>query len=208
MLVIGLGHFGTKLAEELTELGCEVMIIDRNENKVSAAADLVTASQIGDCCNDEVVRSLDVSSFDTCFVCIGDNFQSSLEITSLLSENGAKRIVCKASSEKQAKFLKIIGADEVILTTIDTARRTAIKYSTKNALDYIELTPEYAIFEIAVPHAWVGKSVIDIGVRAKYDVNIIGFKEGDKIVPLLDASRPFREGEHLMIAGSRKNPLV
>ena len=114
MLVIGLGRFGTNLALKLAELGNEVMVIDENEELVNKVAPYVTQAQIGNCMDEEVLRSLGIDNFDVCFVCISEYFQSALEITSLLKEMGAKYVVSKTDRDLHAKFLLKVGADEVV----------------------------------------------------------------------------------------------
>ncbi len=207
MLVIGLGRFGRHLAIKLVELGNQVMVIDKLEERISKLEPLITRSQIGDCQDEEVVRSLGVRNFDVCFVCVSDDFQSSLEITSILKELGAKHIVAKTDREKQAKFLLKIGADDVIHSERDMAQRAAVKYSAKNTFEYIELTADYAIFEIEAPAEWIGKTVAEIKVRTKYNVNIIGVKNSDKITPLISAEYVFTQKEHLIISGSKKDSI-
>ncbi len=206
-LVIGLGCFGQYLSTKLMDLGNEVMAVDKNEDRVNHLAPIVTASQIGDCQDEEVLRALGVKNFDACFVCVSDDFQCSLEVTSMLKELGAKHVVARAERDKQAKFLKSIGADEVIHTEMDMAYRAAVRFSTKGAFEYIELTPEYAIFEIATPADWVGRTVADVGVRSEYNVNIIGIKENGNITALTKANHTFSPEAHLIIAGSRKDAI-
>lgn len=126
MLVIGIGRFGKHLAAKLAELGNEVMVVDQDEERVGGILDAVTTAQIGDCMDEAVLRSLGVRNFDVCFVCIGNNFQSSLEITSLLKELGAKHVVSKTDREIHAKFLLRNGADEVIFPERDMAQRAAV----------------------------------------------------------------------------------
>ncbi len=205
MLVVGLGRFGRHLAMKLAELGNEVMVVDINEEAVNSIAPFVTSAHIGDCMDEEVIRTLGVNNFDVCFVCISDNFQSSLEITSQLKDHGAKMIVSKTDRETHAKFLMKIGADAVIHPERDTAWRVAVKYTAKNVFDYIEFTPEYAIFELSVPPSWVGHSIRELKVREKYGINIIGLKEGEHITPIVDAEHLFGEAEHLFVAGSKKD---
>ena len=207
ILVIGAGRFGKHLAVKLSELGNEVMVIDRDEKVINDLAPYVTRAQIGDCMDEAVLRSLGVANFDLCFVCISDNFQSSLEITSLLKELGAKYVVAKTNRDIHAKFLKKIGADDVIYPERDMAQRTAVKYSARCAFDYTELTPEYAILETLPPESWVGRTVREVDVRNKHRVNVIGFKSEGRIVPLTSADHVFRGDEHLIVAGS-KNDIV
>ncbi|MEG0512110.1 MAG: TrkA family potassium uptake protein [Clostridia bacterium] len=203
MLVIGLGRFGRHLAINLAELGNEVMVVDKEEAMVNAVAPHVTAAHIGDCMDEEVVHSLGVRNFDVCFVCISNNFQSSLEITSILKESGAKLVVSKTDREMHAKFLLKIGADVVIHPERDMAQRTAMKYSMQNAFDYIELTPEYAISETLAPLSWVGHTIRDLKVRSRYNVNVIGVKRDAHVTPLVDAEHVFQADEHILVAGSK-----
>lgn len=207
ILVIGLGRFGRHLSLKLMELGNEVMIIDKDEEAVERVAPFVTASRIGDCQELEVLRELGVCNYDICFVCISNDFQSSLEVTYALKEMGASYVVARADRDAQTKFLQKIGADEVIHPEKEMAQRTAVKYSAKNSLDYIELTPEYAIFEIKTPDGWVGKTVTEVEVRTRHHVNIIGFKTNDSITPMVNSTHKFTKEEHLIIAGMKKDVL-
>jgi trk system potassium uptake protein TrkA len=207
MLVIGLGRFGKHLALKLMELGNEVMVVDKDEDSVTEIASLVTRAQIGDCMEKDVLQSLGVSNFDVCFVCISDDFQSSLEITSLLKEMGAQMVISKTNRDIHAKFLLKIGADDVIYPERDMAQRTAIKYSAKNAFDYIELTPEYAIFEIKIPENWIGKTLKELDIRSRHNINVIGRKVKNDVIPVTSADHVFTEDEHLLIAGRKRDLL-
>ncbi|MBS5984228.1 potassium channel family protein [Clostridium butyricum] len=207
VLIIGIGRFGRHLARKFVELGNEVMIVDIEEEKMSEIVSIVTTAQIGDCTNVDVLKSLGVRNFDICFVCIGDNFQASLEITSLLKELGAKHVVSKANREIHAKFLLRNGADDVVYPEKDIAEKAAIRYSADHVFDYIELTPEYSIAEIPPVSAWIGKTIAEISVRGKYQMSILATKENGDILPLPKADHVFREEEHLIVA-ARKNDLV
>ena len=197
VLIIGIGRFGRHLARKFVELGNEVMIVDIEEEKMSEIVSIVTTAQIGDCTNVDVLKSLGVRNFDICFVCIGDNFQASLEITSLLKELGAKHVVSKANREIHAKFL----------LRKDIAEKAAIRYSADHVFDYIELTPEYSIAEIPPVSGWIGKTIAEISVRGKYQMSILAIKENGEILPLPKADHVFREEEHLIVA-AKKNDLV
>ena len=199
-LVIGLGRFGTNLALRLMDSGSEVMVIDTDEESVNRLAPHVTQAKIGDCMDEEVLRSLDPASFDFCFVCISDNFQSSLEITSLLKEMGAPMVISKADKNLHARLLLKIGADEVVFPERDMARRTAVRFSVNGALEYVELAPGYAIFELDVPDHWAGQTLIDLDIRKRYNVNVIGRKENGSILPI-DTSFVFAADTHIMVAG-------
>ena len=105
MLVIGLGRFGQQLAKSFMELGCDVMAVDSDEKIVNGISWPITRLQIGDCTDELVLKQIGVSNFDCCFVCMGQHFQTALEISSLLKENGAKRVVAKTDNERHAKLL-------------------------------------------------------------------------------------------------------
>lgn len=201
ILIIGLGRFGQHLCKKMVELKNEVMVIDIVEENVEAMIPLVTNAQIGDCTRPEVLKSIGVNNFDICFVCIGTNFQSSLEITSLLKENGAKYVVSKATRDIQAKFLLRNGADEVVYPDRDIAEKAAVRYSANHVFDYIELNDEYSIFEIPVADEWAGRTIKEVNFRAKYKVSILGIKKGEdtKLLPMAD--HKFDKKEHLMVVG-------
>lgn len=204
ILVIGAGRFGKHLAEKMLELGNDVMIVDKSEEVIESLNTVFTDSFIGDCRNEGVIRSLGVNNFDICFVTVDRDFQASLEITSLLREFGAKYIVSNANRDRQAQFLKKIGADEVIYPERQIAEKTAVKYNANNIFDFIRLTDEYSIFEIPVPKSWAGKNIADINVRSRYKLNIIAVKNGETLDPLPGAEYKFYESDHIVVIGTEE----
>ncbi len=207
VLIVGIGRFGRHLAKKFVELGNEVMIVDNDEEKISELIPIVTTAQIGDCTNEEVLRSLGVRNFDICFVCIGNNFQSSLEVTSLLKELGAKHVISKANREIHAKFLLRNGADEVVYPEKDLAEKTATKYSANNVFDYIELTDEYSIFEIPPMKSWIGKTIVETSIRSKYQLTILAIKRDNEILPAPSINHIFVENEHLIVMGKKEHVM-
>ncbi|MBQ2891406.1 MAG: TrkA family potassium uptake protein [Bacilli bacterium] len=181
ILLIGLGRFGLHIAKKLHELGHEVMAVDVNEEKINQAVPYVTDAQIGNSTNEDFLKSLGINNFDLCIVTISDDFQSSLETTSLLKELGAKKVVSRAERDGQAKFLLRNGADEIVYPEKQLASWMAIKYSADHILDYIEIDNEHAIFEVSVPKDWIGKTIGEIDIRKKYGINILGIKDGKKL---------------------------
>lgn len=181
ILLIGLGRFGLHIAKKLHELGHEVMAVDVNEERINQAVPYVTDAQIGNSTNEEFLKSLGINNFDLCIVTISDDFQSSLETTSLLKELGAKKVVSRAERDGQAKFLLRNGADEIVYPEKQLASWMAIKYSADHILDYIEIDNEHAIFEVSVPKDWIGKTIGEIDIRKKYGISILGIKDGKKL---------------------------
>lgn len=201
ILIIGLGRFGHHLCEDLVRLGNEVMVIDKDESALTDLLSIATNAKVGDCMNVEVLKSLGVGNFDICFVCIGSNFQSSLEITSLVKELGAKMVISKASRDIHAKFLLRNGADEVFYPDKDIAERLAVKYSANHIFDYIELVQGYSIFEMLPLSEWSGKTIREADVRAKYHVSIFGIKMNGDLQLLPHADHVMQADEHLMVVG-------
>ena len=159
ILLIGLGRFGRHIAMHLNELGHQVMAVDKVEERVDAVLPYVTNAQIGDSTNGEFLESLGIRNFDVCIVAIGNDFQSSLETTSLLKELGGKLVVSRAARDVQAKFLLRNGADEVVYPEKQLAKWTAIRYSADHILDYIELDGDHAMFEVQIPKEWLNRTV-------------------------------------------------
>ena len=205
ILLIGLGRFGRHMAQKFFELRHEVLAVDCDEARVNDVLPFVTSAQIGDSTNEAFVASLGVRNFDLCVVAIGDNFQSSLETTALLKDCGARFVVARASRDVHAKFLLRNGADEVIYAEKEMAIRTAVKYSYDNIFDYIELTPDYSIYEIPTPPAWVGRTIVQLAVRSRYHISILATKTGDRIAPLPGADHELKEHERLIILGNNKD---
>lgn len=204
VLLIGLGRFGKYIAMKLHELGHEVMGVDENEERVNDAMPYVTDGQIGDSTNEALLKSLGVKNYDVCIVTIGGDFQSSLETTCLLKELGAQNVVSRAEQDVQAKFLLRNGADEIIYPEKQLAIWAAIRYSSDHILDYIELGDSCSIFEVSVPSAWVGKSVVEIDIRRKYNVNIIATKKNGKINAVVTADTVLSAEETLLVLGEYK----
>ena len=195
ILVIGMGRFGTYLALKLTELGNQVMIADKNEDTVNRLAHNFTDAVIGDCSREEVLAEIGVNNFDICFVTMGESFQASLEVTSLLKDMGAKHVVSMSGSEIQSKFLLRNGADEVVYPEKDLAFKTAVRYNADNIFDFIQLGADYGVFEIKVPEEWAGKNL---------GLNVLAIKHGNSVA-LATSDYVFRADDHVIVAGAFKN---
>ncbi len=201
ILLIGIGRFGKHIAMDLHKLNHQVMVVDDNEERINELLPYVTNAQIGDSTNRDFLESLDVPSFDVCFVAIGKDFQSSLETTCTLKELGAKLVVSRAASEVHAKFLLRNGADEVIYPEKQVAKWASIRYSSEHILDYIELDESHAIFEVSVPKAWVGKSILQLDVRKKYNINIMGVKRNGRMNVSVSPDTVLTEDVTLLVLG-------
>lgn len=205
ILLVGLGRFGRHIAMKLDELHHQVMAVDREEKRVNSVLPYVTNAQIGDSTDEEFMESLGVRNFDVCIVAIGDNFQSSLETTSLLKDLGAKYVVSRAARDVHAKFLLKNGADEVVYPEKQLAAWTAIRYSADHILDYIELDEGHAIFEISIPKGWVGKTVGQLDIRNKHNINIMGFKHSGMMELNIRSTTCLPDDSTMLVLGSIKD---
>ena len=182
ILIIGLGRFGLHIAKKLQEMHIQVLGVDSNEERVKVALPHVTNAEIGDATNQKFLGSLGVANFDVCIVAIGNDFLSSLETTSYLKELGAKKVVARAARDLEENFLLRNGADAVI-----------------------QVSKDFAVFEIELPKDWAGKSIGEIDVRKNFKVNIIAVKSKDAVNVSLDSDYRFSEGESLYIIGKDKD---
>ena len=205
ILLIGLGRFGKHVAMKLNKLGHQVMAVDANEERVSDVLPFVTNAIIGDSTNEAFLSSLGVGNFDVCIVTIGSDFQSSLETTSLLKELGAKMVVSRASRDVHEKFLLRNGADEVVYPEKQLASWTAIRFTSDHILDYIELDGDHAVYEVMVPANWQGKTVGELDIRRKYNINILGTRHNNKLDLSVTPNTMFTAEHTLMVLGTYKD---
>ena len=205
VLLIGLGRFGRHIAMKLEELHHQVMAVDREEQRVNAVLPYVTNAQIGDSTDEEFLESLGIGNFDFCIVAIGDDFQSSLETTSLLKELGAKLVISRAARDVHAKFLLRNGADEVVYPEKQLAVWIAIRYSSDHILDYIELDENHAIFELMIPKEWVGKTVGQLDIRNIHRINIMALKHDGVMDLNIGADTRIPPDHTMLVLGSMED---
>ena len=204
ILLIGMGRFGKHIAMNLNQLGHQVMVVDNVEERIDDILPYVTSAQIGDSTNVDFLESLGIANFDVCIVAIGNNFQSSLETTSLLKELGAKLVVSRAARDVQAKFLLRNGADEVVYPEKQLAKWTAIRYSADHILDYIELDGDHAMFEVQIPENWLGQTIGQIDIRKKYSINISGLRKNGELDMSLTSETVLENGSTMLVLGRYK----
>ncbi len=207
-LIIGAGQFGCSLAQDLTDYGHSVLLIDKNEAKVTPYADSVSKVLVGDCCDMDTILELGVDDFDACFVCISNDFQSSLEITSNLKDAQAQKIVAKSERLKQAQLLEKIGADEVIFPERDMAKRVAMHYAKQGIFSNYEILDNMSLAEIELPDSWAHKSLSELKVRQNYNVTVIGFTEDSKFIEMIDPNIPLDPNKRILVLGANEDILA
>ncbi|MDD6309340.1 MAG: TrkA family potassium uptake protein [Clostridia bacterium] len=204
ILLIGAGKFGKHLAKELSLLGHQIMAVDCKEENINDILPFTTNAQIGDSTSEEFLASLGVRNFDLCIVTIGDDFQNSLETTSLLHDLGAKKVLARAVSDVQSKFLLRNGADEILYPEKQLAKWAAIRHTSDHILDYIDLNADYAIFEVQMPDDWVGKTIGQIDIRKKYNVTVIAVKEENHINEIVSPEKVLEANMTMLVLGEYK----
>lgn len=205
ILVIGLGRFGRHICMKLNDLNHLIMAVDVNEERVNNIISYVTNAQIGDSTNSEFLLSLGVENFDACIVAIGDNFQNSLETASLLKELGAKKVIARASTGVQEKFLLRNGADEVVYPEKQLAIWTAIRCSSDHILDYIELDERHSIFEIIIPELWQSKTIGELNIRQKYNINVLGIRQYGKWNMHITPETIMQANQSILVLGTQES---
>ena len=205
ILLIGLGRFGRHIAQDLNQLGHQVMAVDDVEERVNAVLPYTTSAQIGNSTDPAFLESLGIRNYDACIVTIARDFQSSLETTSLLKELGARLVVSRAASDVQAKFLLRNGADEVVYPEKQLAAWTAIRCTSDHILDYIELDDKYSIFELSIPKEWQGKTILQLDIRRKYSINILGIRENGTLNMNITPDMTMDSQKSLLVLGNEKS---
>ncbi|MBE3520244.1 MAG: TrkA family potassium uptake protein [Firmicutes bacterium] len=212
-LVIGIGRFGSSVAETLTELGAEVLAVDKEEERVRAVAPRVTQAIVADATDETVLREIGVRNFDVVICSMGESLEASLLVTMLLKELGAKRVIVKAANEIHGRILAKIGADTVVYPERDMGKRLAYSLLSGSIIDSIELSSDYRVVEVVVSGGLVGKTLRGLNLRNKIGVNVMAVKRGSQVNVAPDPDEPLEEGDILVVVGpnsgvARLNQIV
>lgn len=204
ILIIGTGQFGIHIAKRMSQLNCEIMAIDSNEERINTILPFVTNAQIGDSTNADFMSSLGIPDFDVCMVTISDSFQDSLETTALLKDLGAKKVISRAQNDVQEKFLLRNGADETVYPEKQTAVRLATKEASDDILDVLQLDHDLNIYEVRVPRSWNNRTLAELDIRKKHNLNVIAVRIKDQLVlPMPDMV--MNTDDAMLILGNMKD---
>ena len=205
VLLIGLGRFGRHMAQKMSDMNHQILVIDKSEHKVQEAMSYVTNAEIGDATDPALIASLGVKDFDLCVVTMSHDLQASLEITALLKENGAPFVLVRVSRDTHAHFLLACGADEIIYPEKQMADWAAVRYTGDHVYDYTRLSPDHAIYETEIPDSWIGHTVVDLGVRQRYRLNILALRRNGNVDPMFGPSTVLQAGDRIILLGSDKD---
>jgi trk system potassium uptake protein TrkA len=205
VLVVGLGRFGTSLAKTLSMLGCQVMAIDSRQENVEALADNVTQALQMDASDEQAFKQIGAGNFDVAVVATGGDQNASVIVTLMCKEVGIPLVVAKANSELHAKILYKIGADKVVFPERDMGVRVARTLFSQSVLDLIELTDDYSIIEIRAPKSWVGKSLVDLDLRSRFNLNVVAIKTKEDVFTVPGGTDVFQEGDVVVLIGNTRS---
>ena len=201
-LVIGLGRFGTELALKLYDCGEEVMVIDTDETLVDKIADRVTRAVAADARDPDVLEKLGAENFDRAIVAVGSDLAASALITMNLKALNVPFIICKARDDTYREILEKLGADRVIIPEREVADKLALGLTHAGVMEYIELSDEYGIVEMAPPEDWTGKSIRVLELRSRFGANVIALRRGDAISIPPDIDVPITSEDVLVMLGN------
>ncbi|MCR8846034.1 TrkA family potassium uptake protein [Paenibacillus sp. SC116] len=199
--IIGMGRFGSSVANSLSKMGFEVLAIDSSEQKIQEVASMVTHAVSADSTEEEALKALGIRNFDVVVVAIGQDIQASILTTLILKDLGVPMLVAKAQNELHGKVLSKIGADKVIFPERDMGTRVAHNLISPNIMDYIELSDDHSIVDMRASTNMIGQNLIELDIRARFGCNIMAIKNNGhiNISPLADYR--LREGDVMVIVG-------
>lgn len=201
-IVIGLGLFGTEMAVKLYDCGEEVLAVDMDETLVDRIADRVTRAVAADVRDIEVLKRLGAQNFDVAVEAIGSDLGTSALVTMHLKTLGIPYIICKAYDNTHREILERLGADKVIIPEWEMADKLSLGITSAGAMEYIELSDEFGIVEMAPPKAWLGKSIRQLDLRSRYGLNVIALRRGDSLSITLDIDTPIDDQHTMVMLGS------
>ena len=203
-IVVGLGRFGSAIAEPLCEAGEEVLGVDMDMDLVEDMSSRITHAVQMDAMDRNALMALGVQDFDVAFVTMGSDIRASGMITLLMKELGVKRVIAKAHDDFHGRMLEKLGADKVLFPERDMGRRIAHNLVSGNIIDYLELSPDYSMAEIRPKTEWVGKALMDLALRSRMGVNVIAIRNGEELNAMPQPDTVIRENDVLLVVASEE----
>lgn len=203
--IIGMGRFGSSVARTLYEMEYEVMGIDEDEERINENIQYVTHAVAADSTDERALREIGIRNFDVVVVAIGADIQASILTVLILKEMGVKKIVAKAQNERHGQVLYKVGADRVVFPERDMGVRVAHNLISANVLDFIELAEDYSVAEVVVSPKLVGKTLRQLDIRAKYEVNVIAIKSDERFNIAPRPDEVIQYNDVLVVIGNNKH---
>lgn len=200
-VVFGAGRFGKSVALTLQECGCEVIVVDRDPEVIQSIADDVSYAICANVEDTEIFDDLGMKNLDGAIVALTQSLEASIITTMMCHEMGIPKIMAKAKNEMHEKILRSVGATKVIYPEVEMGKRVAKFIAAENFADWIELSPEYSLVEMKVPSDWRGKSLLELQIREKYHLNVIGIRKSDGLTVRIDPKTPLDGNSELIVVG-------
>ncbi|MBR2724535.1 MAG: TrkA family potassium uptake protein [Ruminococcus sp.] len=197
--VFGLGRYGVAVAKELVSNGMEVIAVDTDQSIVNDAAAFLPVCKCADITDADVIDKLGIADIDTVIICMASNLEASVMAVTLCKEAGVKNVIAKCSNEMHQKILLRIGADKVVFPEQESGLRLAKNLLSSGFIDMISLAKNISVVEITVKDEWIGKSLIDLNLRKKYDLNIIAIRTGEDVNISIDPNEPLKKDMTLIV---------
>ncbi|MBP5159599.1 MAG: TrkA family potassium uptake protein [Lachnospiraceae bacterium] len=199
--VIGMGLFGSEIASKLYERGKDVLAMDTDAERIDNIADHVSKAVVADARKRDILLQLGVDKCDCAIVAMTSDLSASVLITMNLEAIGVKHIICKATDETDKEILEKLGANEVIISEKITADKLCRNLIFGNIIEYVALSDNCSIVEIKVPGSWVGKTIVELNVRAKHGINVIAIKNKMGISAFIDINYMLAKDDSLLLIG-------
>jgi trk system potassium uptake protein TrkA len=197
--VLGLGRYGTAVARELVDNGCEVIAIDLDQKLVNDAAAYIPICKCADVTDPEVIERLDIGSVDTVIISMASNLEASVMAVTLCKEAGVKTVIAKSANEMHQKILLRVGADQVVFPENESGIRLAKNLLSSGFIDMISLSKDVSMVELDVKGEWVGKNLIELNLRKKYGFNVVALKNRDRVGVNIDPEKPLSADDNLIV---------
>lgn len=204
-VVFGAGRFGRSIAVTLQSRGCEVIVVDKDPEVIEDISDDVSYAICANVEDPDIFEDLGMRNLDGAFVSVTESLEASIVTTMMCREMGIPRIIAKAKNEMHEKILRSVGATKVIYPEAEMGKRVAKFIVADNFADWIELSPKYSLVEMAVPVAWRGRNLLELKVREKYHLNVIGIKNGDTLEVKIDPKHPLPAEAVLIVVGENED---
>lgn len=202
--VLGLGSFGESVALTLTNMGCDVLVMDDSYEKIQEIADQVSYAMKADVADPDALQALGSRNLDGVVVAVSENLEAGIMATMLCKEMGIPLVVAKAKNRLQGTILQRVGADRIVYPEIEMGSRVAKSLISREFMDWIELSNDYSMVEIAVPDQWVGRSLMELSVRERLGINVVGVISEGKIDVTPDPQMPLPAGGILIVIGTNE----
>ncbi|MGL5978197.1 MAG: potassium channel family protein [Erysipelotrichaceae bacterium] len=203
--ILGLGIFGSSVAKTLSEYHCEVLAIDQDIKNVERVSEYVTTAVQADITQKEELMAAGVSDCDVAIIAVGSHLEDSVICAINLKEMGVPYVVAKAKNKRYMQILEKVGVDYIVRPEKEIGERLAKKLLSKNIVDISEIDSDYTVLEIEPPHSWIGKSLSDLDLRMRYQINVIGIRSNcvqcsnSKLQITFDANYTIHQDDHLLV---------